>query len=291
MASSTVPSSSAASSTIASSAASASTTALANQVDNHINPGGIAAAAVFGCAVLLSCCYLTYLAYRKLQTHRQRPKSFDDQEHAPLAVESPATRPMSYLKLGTLPYDDVIEIVVHRPEQPESAKALLQMPTPSTTSPSPRPSGEIDFPQRSPSPASPTRQALLSHTQYHHLRLSAPLPSSKLSPLLPAPPPRNPRRHSTPRPSYARSPPLPIRLPYLAPTNPSTPSARSPSPSPTSSTALLTGHPATHGRRLGDSNPRLDTEYVHPMTPAQIGGRRPLSSPGRRGTEGWLGRS
>ncbi|MCJ1418001.1 hypothetical protein MMC32_004346 [Xylographa parallela] len=263
IASSTIPSSSTASSTIASSAASASPTALANQVDNHINPGGIAAASVFGCAILLSCIYLAYLAYQKLQTHRQHPKSFSDQEHAPLAAASPTARLTSHLKPSKLPHDDVIEIVVHRPEQPESANALLRTPTPSTTSPSPRPSGEIDPPRRSPSPASPTRPPLLAHTQYHPQRQSAPLPSNKLFPFLPAPPARN-----SYRPSYARSPPLPIWLPPLAATSnptsrsstPATPSARS--LSPTSSTALLTGLPATHGRPLSEGGPRLDAECV-----------------------------
>ncbi|MCJ1321462.1 hypothetical protein MMC15_006807 [Xylographa vitiligo] len=279
---STLPSPSAALSTITSSAASASTTVLANQVDNQISPGGIAAAAVFGCAILLSCCYLAYLAYRKLQNHRQFQKSFDDQDNAPLADENLATRPMSYLRLGRVPHDDLIEIVVHSPDRPKSADAHVQLPTVLTAGFSPRSTEGTDSPQLSPSAASPTQQALLPTTPRHQ-RQSTPLLPSRLSSPLPHLPQRNLQRHSDPHRLYSLSPPLPIRHSLH-----STPSPRPNNPSahplsPTSSTALLMAHPATHGRRPGDVSPGLDPEYPYPMTPAQIGDGRPLSLLGRRG--------
>ncbi|MCJ1383109.1 hypothetical protein MMC17_006222 [Xylographa soralifera] len=296
---SSIIASSATSSTIASSAASASTTALANQVDNSMSPGGIVAAAVFGFAVLLSCCYLAYLAYRKFQNHRQFQKNFHDQENAPVADESSALRPMSYFQFGKVPHDDVIEIVVHQPDQPRSAKALLEMSTPSTAASSPRSTEELYFPRRSPSPASPTPQPLPPHTP-HHPRQPSPLLSSRLASPLPPPPRPDPQPHSTRRRLHNLSPPLPVRLSPFPATTRASPKPSSPSPSsthslsPTSSTALLMGHPATHGRRVRDVSPGLDPEYRYPMTPAQIGDGRPLSLLGRKmergdgaGEQGW----
>ncbi|MCJ1387513.1 hypothetical protein MMC18_000356 [Xylographa bjoerkii] len=310
-ASSVAASSSAVSSTVASSAASAATTASANLIDNHMSAGGIAAAAILGCAVLLSCCFLGYLAFRKLQNHRQLKRIFNDQENAPLADESTAPRPMSYLEVGKLPHDDIIEIVVHQPDQPQSAKAFLQTSTPSTAGFSPRSLEEMDSPELSPSFTSPTRQSLFRDAQRHQ-RQSAPLLSSRLSSPLPTSPPRNPQRHSIPRRLQTLSPPLPIpqspsppRL-FSGPTNKPSLSTSRPLPSrlhlpsrsfiqpskssppgvrslsPNSSTAHLMGHPATNGRRLSEVSPGLDPEYPYPMTPAQIGDGRPLSLLGRR---------
>ncbi|MCJ1399825.1 hypothetical protein MMC11_003028 [Xylographa trunciseda] len=298
-ATSTVFSSAMVSSTITpSSAASASSTASANQVDNYLSPGGIAAASVFGGAVLLSCFYLAYLAYLKLQNHRRLQKSFIDQENAPLADETSTTRPMSYMEFGKFPHE-VLEVVVHQPGQPKSAKPISQIPTPSTVRFSPRPTAELNSsPGPSPSLAKPTVQAHLPDRQQRQ-RHSPPVPASRPSSSLPAPPPRRPlpyptaptalpvqqTPHSAPPPS-SRSPPSrrprPSRL-HVPTFRPSKPPSPRRSLSPTSSTAHLMGHPATLGRRPGDVSPGLDPEYPYPMTPAQIGDGRPLSWLGRGG--------
>ncbi|MCJ1286267.1 hypothetical protein MMC26_005612 [Xylographa opegraphella] len=278
-ASPTISPSSAASSTIAASAASVYPTIPPNLVDNQISPGGIAAATVFSCAVLLSCIYLAYLAYRKFQNHQRYRNNFSDQETAPAADESlAATRPMSYLQFGKLPHDDVIEIVIHHPEQPQFTKPLPQSPGTSTVASSPDSPKEMNSPRLPASLVSPNQQALPPDTP-QLTRYSTPLLSSKLYSPFPQP---HPYLRSLP----SLSPPLPIHLgPLAAPTNNSSP-ASTRALGPTSATAVLAGHPTPHGRCLGPVSPGLSSERPYPTNPPPTRDGRSPGSLGRKPVEG-----